>query len=81
VTSSVWSSGQSSWLKIQKSGFDSRCCQIFGEVVGLERCPLSLVSTTVCSKKATSGPLVQTVGYLLRLFTLLSLHVAAFGGW
>jgi hypothetical protein len=27
-------------------GFDSRCYQIFLEVVGLERCPLSLVSIT-----------------------------------
>jgi hypothetical protein len=26
-------------------GFDSRRCQIYWEVVGLERCPLSLVST------------------------------------
>jgi hypothetical protein len=39
------SSGQSSWLQIQRSGFDSRCYQIFWEVVGLERSPLSLVST------------------------------------
>jgi hypothetical protein len=39
-----WSSVQSSWLQIQRSGFDSRCYQIFCEVVGLERGPLSLVS-------------------------------------
>jgi hypothetical protein len=39
-------SGQSSWLQIQRSGFDSRCYQIFWEVVGLERGPLSIVSTT-----------------------------------
>jgi hypothetical protein len=31
--------------QIQKSGFDSRRYQIFWEVVGLERGPLSLVST------------------------------------
>jgi hypothetical protein len=37
--------GQSSWLQIQRSGFDSRRYQIFREVVGLERAPLSLVST------------------------------------
>jgi hypothetical protein len=43
---SLWSSGQSSWLEIQRSGFDSRLCQIMWEVVGLERGPLSLVSTT-----------------------------------
>jgi hypothetical protein len=49
----LWSSGQSSWLQIRRPGFDSRHYQIFwGEkkgkqVVGLERGPLSLVSTTV----------------------------------
>jgi hypothetical protein len=46
----LWSSGQSSWLQIRRPGFDSRHYQIFwGEkkqVVGLERGPLSLVSTT-----------------------------------
>jgi hypothetical protein len=42
----LWSSGQSSWLQIQRSGFDSRSYQIFWEVVGLERGPLSPVSTT-----------------------------------
>jgi hypothetical protein len=40
----LWSSGQSSRL-IQRSGFDSWRYQIFWEVVGLERDPLSLVST------------------------------------
>jgi hypothetical protein len=42
----LWSSGQSSWLQIQRSEFDSLRYQIVWEVVGLERCPLSLVSTT-----------------------------------
>jgi hypothetical protein len=41
----LWSSGQSSWLQIQRFGVDSWLNQIFGEVVGLERSPLSLVST------------------------------------
>jgi hypothetical protein len=41
----LWSSGQSSWLQILRSRFDSRRYQISWEVVGLERCPLSLVST------------------------------------
>jgi hypothetical protein len=41
----LWSSGQSSWLQIQSSGFDSRRYEIFWEVVGLERGTLSLVST------------------------------------
>jgi hypothetical protein len=34
------------WLQIQRSGFYSRRYQIFWEVVGLKRGPLSLVSTT-----------------------------------
>jgi hypothetical protein len=42
----MWSSGQSSWLQIQRSGFDSRRYQIFWEVVGLERGPLNLLNTT-----------------------------------
>jgi hypothetical protein len=49
----LWSSGQSSWLQIRRTGFDSRHYQIFWggkkkgkQVVGLERGPLSLVSTT-----------------------------------
>jgi hypothetical protein len=41
----LWSSGQSSWLQIKRSGFDSRCYQIFREAVNLERGHLSLVST------------------------------------
>jgi hypothetical protein len=38
--------GQNSWLQIQRSEFDSRRYQIFWDVLGLERGPLSLVSTT-----------------------------------
>jgi hypothetical protein len=41
----LWSSGQSSWIHIQRSRFDSRRYHIFWEVVGLEQGPLSLVST------------------------------------
>jgi hypothetical protein len=41
----LWSSGQSSCLQIQRSGFDSRRYNFFSEVVGLERGSLSLVST------------------------------------
>jgi hypothetical protein len=37
--------GQSSWLQIRRPGFDSRHYQR-KKVVGLERSPLSLVSTT-----------------------------------
>jgi hypothetical protein len=42
----LWSIGQSSWLQIQRSGSDSRRYQILWEVLGLERGPLSIVSTT-----------------------------------
>jgi hypothetical protein len=57
----LWSSGNCSWLQIQRSWFDSWSYQIFWEVVGLERSPLSLVSTaeelreskSVCSGLAT----------------------------
>jgi hypothetical protein len=42
----LWSSDQSFWLQTQRSGLDSRGYQIFWEVVGPERCPLSLASTT-----------------------------------
>jgi hypothetical protein len=42
----LWSSGQSSWLQIQRPRVDSRHYQIFWEVVSLELGPLSLVSTT-----------------------------------
>jgi hypothetical protein len=41
----LWSSSQSSWLQIRRPGFDSRHYQE-KKVVGLERGPLSLVSTT-----------------------------------
>jgi hypothetical protein len=41
----LWSSGQSSWLQIQRPGLNSRHYQK-KKVVGLERGPLSLVSTT-----------------------------------
>jgi hypothetical protein len=41
----LWSSGQSSWLQIRRPGFDSRALPE-KKVLGLERGPLSLVSTT-----------------------------------
>jgi hypothetical protein len=41
----ILSFGQSSWLQIKRSGFDSQGYHIFWEVVCLERGPLSLVST------------------------------------
>jgi hypothetical protein len=53
----MWSSGQSSWLQIERSGFDSRRYQIFREVMGLERGPFSLSSTIeeLLGKKKPSG--------------------------
>jgi hypothetical protein len=54
----MWSSGQSSWLQIQRFGFDPRRYQIFWEVVGLELCSLSLASTIeelLGSKSSDSG--------------------------
>jgi hypothetical protein len=53
-----WSSGQSSWLQIQRSVFDSWYYQIFWGV-SLERSPLSLVSTIedlLGRKNSGSGP-------------------------
>jgi hypothetical protein len=41
----LWASGQSSWLQIQRPGFDFRRYQIFWEIVDLERGPFSLEST------------------------------------
>jgi hypothetical protein len=42
----LWSSGQSSWLQFQRSEFESPThYQTFWEVMGLERGPLSLVTT------------------------------------
>jgi hypothetical protein len=58
----LWSSGQSSSLQVLRSGFDSRRYQIFWEVVGLERGPLSLLSTTkelFQRKSSSSGPEIR----------------------
>jgi hypothetical protein len=41
----LWSTGQCSWLQFLRSRFDSRRYLVFREVEGLERGPLSLVST------------------------------------
>jgi hypothetical protein len=61
----LWSSGQSSWLQIQRPGLDSRHYQIFWEVVGLERGPLSLVSTIeelLDRKSSVSGLEIREYG-------------------
>jgi hypothetical protein len=67
----LWYAGQNSWLQIQRSGFDSRHYQIFWEVVGMERGPLSLVSTTeeLLGRKSSGSGLENryaAVGYLPR---------------
>jgi hypothetical protein len=62
----LWSSGQRSCLHIQRSVFDSRHYQIFREIVGLERGPLSLVSTIeelLGSKNSGSGLENREYGY------------------
>jgi hypothetical protein len=55
----LWSSGQSSWLQMQRSWFYFRRYQIFREVVGLEQGPLSLVSTIeeLLGRKSSSSGL------------------------
>jgi hypothetical protein len=57
----LWSSGQSAWLQIQRSRFDSRRYQVFWEVVGLIRAQLSPVSTTVelLERKSSGSGLVS----------------------
>jgi hypothetical protein len=53
----LWSSDKSSWLQIQRLWFDSRSYQVSSEVVGLERGPLSLVSTIEeLLERKSSGP-------------------------
>jgi hypothetical protein len=62
----LWSSGQSSWLQIQRSGIDSPRYQIFREVVGLERGPLSRVSTSeelLGRKSSGSGLEIRKCGH------------------
>jgi hypothetical protein len=55
----LWYSGQSFWLQIQRSGFNSLRYQILWEVVGLKRSPLSLVRTTeeLLGRKSSSSGL------------------------
>jgi hypothetical protein len=59
----LWSGGQSSWLQIQRAGFDSRRYHIFLEVAGLERGPLRLISTIgELLKRKTSGLEIRDYG-------------------
>jgi hypothetical protein len=59
----LWSNDQSSWLHIQRSWFDSRCYQIFKEVVGLERGPLSLLSTEELLERKSNGSSLENREY------------------
>jgi hypothetical protein len=71
----LWSSDQSSWLQIQRFWFDSRRYRIFLEVVGLERGPLSLVSTIeeLLGRKS-SGSGIESGECGRRSFTLTTWH-------
>jgi hypothetical protein len=73
----LWSSGQNSCLQIQRSGFDSRRYQIVREVVGLERGPLSLVSTIeelLGKKKKSRGSGLEIWAYDRRDVMLTTWH-------
>jgi hypothetical protein len=61
------SNGQSSCLQIQMSGFDFLRYQIFWEAAGLERGPLSLVSTIEeLLERKSSGSGLQNREYVCR---------------
>jgi hypothetical protein len=63
----LWSSGQSSYLHIQRSGFDSRSYQNSWEVIGQERGPLSLVNTIEkILERKSSGSGLENSEYGLR---------------
>jgi hypothetical protein len=72
----LWPSGP--WLQIQRFGFDFRRYQIFGEVVGLERGPLCLVSTIqelLGRKSSGSGIENQEYGLGIRHADHLALSI------
>jgi hypothetical protein len=63
----LWSSGQSSWLQIQRFGFDSWRYHIFWEEVGLERGPLSFVSAIEeLLGRNSSGSILENRDYVHR---------------
>jgi hypothetical protein len=62
-----WSSGQSSWLQIQRSGFDSRRYHTFWRVESLKRGPLNLVSTIEeLLERKSSGSVLEIQEYRRR---------------
>jgi hypothetical protein len=71
----LWSSGQSSWLQIQRSGFDSQHYQIFWEVVDLERGPFSLVRTIEeLLERKSSGSSLENRDYSCRGSAMLTMR-------
>jgi hypothetical protein len=79
----LWSSGQSSWLQIQSSRFDSRRYHLFREVVGLERCPLTLVSTKEeIRERKSSGSGLENRDYgRRRSIALTTRHLSIHKSW
>jgi hypothetical protein len=67
----LWSSGQSSWLQIQRSVFDFRHYQIF-LVMSLEWGPLSLVRTTEKLLGRNSGSGLESREYGSRRSVMLT---------
>jgi hypothetical protein len=51
----LWSNGQSSWLQIQRPGFDSRRYKIFWEVVGLEQVHSAALQDCLSSESGTGS--------------------------
>jgi hypothetical protein len=78
-----WSCDQSSWLQLQRSGFDSRRYHIFWKVVGLERSPLSLVGTIEeLLERISSGSGLENQEYSSRRsVTLTTRHVSIGKNW
>jgi hypothetical protein len=79
----LWSSRQSTWLQIQRSEFDSRNYKIFWEVVGLERGPPSLVTTTEeLLDRRSSGSGLENRDYDRRGFAALTTrHLSIHESW
>jgi hypothetical protein len=71
----LWSSGQSSWLQIQRSRLRFQGTTRQKKIVGLERGPLSLVSTT----DRMWDLVVRVPGYISRCFEFDSRRYQIFG--
>jgi hypothetical protein len=62
----LWYSGQSSWLQVQRPGFDSLRYQISWEVVGLEWGSLSLSTIEELLERQSSGSGLENWEYSYR---------------